>query len=200
MHAVLNSYQHFNAWSPWAERDPDATYAFEGPDAGVGAKMIWAGNAQVGAGFQEITASTPDRIDVHLDFGSQGAGDAYFLITEGEDGTAVTWAFETEHGMNLVARYMGLMIGKYVGQDYEEGLAKLKEFVESLPQTNIAGFVASEEEVAAQPILFVPISGKPDEVSAKLGEAYGEIVAFMNSNGVQFAGMPLSVQKDMSEG
>ena len=39
--AMLNSYQRFNAWSPWHGRDPKTVYTFEGPAEGVGAGMRW---------------------------------------------------------------------------------------------------------------------------------------------------------------
>ena len=67
--ATLDSFARFNAWSPWAEYDPQARYTFEGPARGAGARMRWVGNRAVGSGSQEIVASQPhSRIvdtDVH---------------------------------------------------------------------------------------------------------------------------------------
>ena len=48
--ATLDSFERFNTWSPWAEYDPQATYTFEGPASGVGARMRWVGNRAVGSG------------------------------------------------------------------------------------------------------------------------------------------------------
>src|ERR1700741_2672311 len=56
---VLNGFRQFNQWSPWADIDPQAKTAFEGPATGVGAKMSWSGNASVGTGSQEILESKP---------------------------------------------------------------------------------------------------------------------------------------------
>ena len=39
---VLNSYGAFNEWSPWAERDPEAVYATEGPQAPWTTSAEWA--------------------------------------------------------------------------------------------------------------------------------------------------------------
>ena len=39
---MLNSYQRFNAWSPWHGRDPKTVYTFEGPAEGVSAGMCWS--------------------------------------------------------------------------------------------------------------------------------------------------------------
>ena len=47
---VLNGFRQFSRWSPWADIDPNATTTLEGPEAGVGSKMSWSGNAEVGTG------------------------------------------------------------------------------------------------------------------------------------------------------
>lgn len=128
--ATLDSFQRFNAWSPWAEYDPQAKYTFEGPVRGVGARMRWVGNRSVGSGSQEITASEPNhRIAVALDFDGSQADATYLLAPEGQ-GTRVTWAFDTEHGMNPFKRWLGLLFDRMIGADYEKGLAKLKAMEE----------------------------------------------------------------------
>jgi len=128
----LNDYRRFTEWSPWADRDPNAVYSFEGPDTGVGARMSWSGNDQVGIGTQEIILSdSPNRLETHLDFGDQGEAVAFFDLHPVEGGTEVIWGFDTDMGLNPIARYMGLMMDSWVGGDYEEGLANLKAAVET---------------------------------------------------------------------
>jgi len=129
----LNSYQEFNRWSPWAELDPDAEYAFEGPAEGVGARFTWSGNNQVGTGAQEITISEfPNRLETLLDFEEEGVATAYFdLVPADGGGTHVTWGFDTDMGMNPIYRYIGLGMDKWVGADYQRGLENLRDLVES---------------------------------------------------------------------
>ncbi|TNE59925.1 MAG: hypothetical protein EP340_01305 [Alphaproteobacteria bacterium] len=133
VHKELNSYQTFNDWSPWATLDPNATYTYEGPVSGVGARMTWLGNKDVGSGHQEIVASTPDRIDVRLEFTGMGGGDSYFLLSAVEGGTEVTWGFYAEHGLNPINRAMGPIASIYVGRDYQQGLENLKGLIEGQP-------------------------------------------------------------------
>nr|WP_298124914.1 SRPBCC family protein [uncultured Pseudoxanthomonas sp.] len=128
--ATLNSFERFSAWSPWAEYDPQAKYTFEGPASGVGARMRWSGNRSVGSGSQEITISEPHRrVVVALDFDGSQAQAAYLLEPEGH-GTRLTWAFDTEHGMNPFKRWLGLLFDRMIGADYEKGLGKLKSLLE----------------------------------------------------------------------
>ena len=77
--AVVNGFRSFNEWSPWAERDPETEYLYEGPERGAGAKMSWSSdNPQVGTGSQEITLSEPDtRVDIvirHIEAKTVGPG------------------------------------------------------------------------------------------------------------------------------
>lgn len=133
--AMVNSFQRFNEWSPWFEKDPNAKYTFEGPSAGVGAKMSWASeNRSVGNGSQEIVASEPPGlVRVRLTFADQAPSEASFRLVESANGTAVTWALDSDLGMNPVGRYFGLLLDRMVGGDYEKGLAKLKSVLEAPP-------------------------------------------------------------------
>ncbi len=128
-----NNFRNFNEWSPWYELDPEAEYTFSGPDQGVGAKMAWQSeHDEVGSGSQEIVQSQANElIKVFLDFGDMGVADASYILKPQREGTDFTWAFETEHGWNLVSRYIGLMMDKWLGPVYEKGLTKLKQVAEA---------------------------------------------------------------------
>jgi carbon monoxide dehydrogenase subunit G len=127
----LNDLRKFNTWSPWAARDPEAHYVFEGAARGKGARMDW-NSEKVGLGTMEIVESEPNRsVTVHLDFGLQGKAEATYRLTPSGAGTKVTWGFETAVGNNPLRRWMGLMFDRWIGADYEEGLERLKKLVES---------------------------------------------------------------------
>lgn len=129
----VNDLRAFQAWSPWAEIDPNTQMTYSGPEHGVGQTAAWSSeNDQVGTGSQTITASEENRrVATSLDFGDMGTATAEFLLEPvGESGTRVEWAFETDTGMNPIARWMGLLMDGMVGGAYEKGLAKLKTVVE----------------------------------------------------------------------
>ena len=128
----VNSMQMTEAWSPWLERDPEVQLTYAGPEAGVGKKLTWASEVpEVGSGTQEITASVEnERVETALDFGPMGTANASFVLAAADGGTEVTWGFVTDLGMNPMARYMGLMMDRWVGGDYETGLGNLKTLVE----------------------------------------------------------------------
>lgn len=132
--ALVNSFENFNQWSPWYEKDPDGDYRIEGPEQGVGARMTWASEkSDVGSGSQEIVESVPDQlVRTELDFGDMGNAKAFFKMEpRGEDQTHLVWGFDTDLGLNPISRYFGLMFERWIGPDYEYGLTKLKALAES---------------------------------------------------------------------
>ena len=120
-------------WSPWAERDPDAKYTFEGPDAGEGAKCMWDGNDEVGSGSMTIVESKPNElVRYKLEFirPYEGHADVSFTLTPQDEGTEVTWDMQSENNFISKAMCLFMDMEDIVGKDFELGLASLKTAVE----------------------------------------------------------------------
>ena len=121
----INDFRLFNQWSPWARRDPQTRYEFSEPAAGEGASMRWqSGHPRVGQGVQTITHSEPPyRVRSHLELGTKGEDAEVSIRLEPDQGlTRVTWVFQMDFGMDLMGRYLGLLLDAWVGGDYEPGL------------------------------------------------------------------------------
>jgi hypothetical protein len=128
--AQVNDLKKWKDWSPWHSQEPDAKYVHSGPAEGVGSAQSWEGKI-IGSGSQKITISEPyQRIETALDFGSEGSATSFWTFDEAEGTTTVVWGFDTDMGLNPIARYMGLMMDRWVGADYEQGLSSLKELCE----------------------------------------------------------------------
>ncbi len=129
---LVNNFRNSEKWSPWLARDRQTRIEYSGPEQGVGAKMVWrSDHPEVGNGSQEITASETDRlVRVALAFEGHGNATGMFNLTPKGAGTLVVWGFDTELGANPVMRYMGLMFDKWVGSDFETGLANIKRIAE----------------------------------------------------------------------
>jgi effector-binding domain-containing protein/carbon monoxide dehydrogenase subunit G len=201
---VLNSFKHFNKWSPWFDLDPEAKYTFEGPGAGVGAKLSWVGNPQtLGSGSQVVTASEPfEKIAADVDFGQGGtpARQIYTLTAEGA-GTKVSWSMEVDLGMNPVSRYFGLGFDGMISRDFDKGLVLLKKFVEGLPKADFAGLGIEAASVEPATVAYVPASSAKDDgaIAAAIGKAYGEVGAFMKAQGLSQAGAPITIDTGSSD-
>ena len=210
MFELLNSYRHFNEWSPWAKRDPTARFIVSGPESGAGARMSWVGEPHlVGSGWQEIVASKPyEQIDIKLDFDDQVEADTGFGLVQQENATRVTWSFDSDltEGMNFfnsfLARYYGLLFDRWMGGDYEAGLANLKQFAESLPASEFSPLTIERVDVVAQNILYVTSSSSQDpaDIALAMSAAYAEISAFMGQNSLTMNGQPMAITRAWEEG
>ncbi len=199
---LVNGYGTFNTWSPWAARDPSATFEFSGPASGVGAHMEWSGDPRLsGKGTQEIIESTPwSLVRSRLNFDRQGEATAYFSIEPRDGGVNLTWGFDTDltAGQSLfggvLARYFGLLFDRWIGTDYQEGLLRLKTFAESLPDVDFSDLEAEILDVEPVDILFIQSSSQDDvDIADVLATAYREITAFMQANDIAIAAQPMTI-------
>lgn len=129
----VNELKKWDAWSPWMKLDPNAKSTFEGPPAGKGAAMSWAGNNDVGEGKMTITESRPNElVRFHLEFYKPMAGtsDAEFTFKPEGNQTTVTWTMTGKN--NFIAKAMCLVMNmdKMVGGQFEQGLAAMKTIAE----------------------------------------------------------------------
>ncbi|MCR9227682.1 MAG: SRPBCC family protein [Flavobacteriaceae bacterium] len=130
----LKSLKNQDEWSPWGKRDPNMQTEFKGIDGEVGATNYWKGNKQVGEGEQEITkVEEGKRIETELRFLKpfKSTSNAYIEAVEvGSDRTKVIWGFSGKNVFPMSIMMLFMSMDKAVGEDFEEGLASLKEILE----------------------------------------------------------------------
>ncbi len=136
----VNTLKNCVKWQPWGMQDPNIKYTYEGPEAGVGAKVLWE-SEKMGNGSQWVIESEQDKhIKMGLQFAQFGgtySGDINLEPADG--GTKVTWTYDgdvTGSGMAsaTMGKIMGMFIDSMLGADYEKGLSNLKTLAESQPQ------------------------------------------------------------------
>ena len=133
----VNELRNWQAWSPWAQKDPQMKQDYEGPAAGVGAVTSWQGNNDVGEGRMTIVESKPhELVRFRLEFFKPFAAtnSAEFLFKEQGGSTTVTWTMQGKN--NLIGKAMGVVFDfdTMIGADFEQGLAGIKQIVESGPK------------------------------------------------------------------
>lgn len=143
------------AWSPWTVQDPTIRSTYSGAEAGEGAVVSWTSDKD-GGGTMTVTKSIAnERIEIHLDFGDMGQGDAYWEFHPMEGGTHTVWGFTTTIEP-IPMRYFGLKMDDMVGGAYADGLQRLKALAESLPvpapemPEDVSGAVTDATEAPAE--------------------------------------------------
>ncbi|MEU1549939.1 SRPBCC family protein [Nocardia sp. NPDC005745] len=129
VHRLINDFHKWVEWSPWEDLDPQLQRSYSGADSGVGARYAWSGNRKAGAGSMEIIGSADREIGVRLDFlkPMKATNMVTFILEPVETGTEVTWRMTGRQTglMGVIGRFIPM--DKFVGRDFEKGLARLQQ-------------------------------------------------------------------------
>lgn len=201
--ALVNGFQSFSKWWPWDSPVSDAEYMVEGPEFGVGARLSWAGgNPQIGNGYQEIVASDPySRVESRLELGAARTAVVLYEVESGDESTLVRWKVSTDFGGNPVRRYLGLMFERWIGADFEAGLANLTALAESLPTADWSDLDIELIVVESQPLAYTSSVSEweVEEIGEAFGAAHSQVVRFMATHGLEQVGPPVAITTGLSD-
>ncbi|MEU2041622.1 SRPBCC family protein [Nocardia niwae] len=129
VHGLINDFHKWVEWSPWEDLDPQLQRSYSGAGSGVGARYAWSGNRKAGAGSMEIIGSADREIGVRLEFlkPMKATNMVTFLLAPVETGTEVTWRMTGQQTglMGVIGKFIPM--DKFVGRDFEKGLARLQQ-------------------------------------------------------------------------
>lgn len=177
----INTLKNWENWSPWHKIDSNMGLSYEGPESGVGASYSWTSeNKNVGNGKLTISGSWPnDSILTDLEFTGQDKAISGYYLKEVEGGTELTISMKMDMGSNPIYKYFGLLMDKYIGDDYMKALTNLKAIVESEQKFSVIEMEAPE--VRAISIRFkAPIQ----DINAKFEEVHAELLAYLSKNNI----------------
>ncbi len=194
--AQANDPRRLERWAPLAGRGIEASIDYSGPARGVGATAAWSGAAGDG-GLAVIAESVPFEYVAYLiNPDEPGEAVSWLALEPTANGTRVTQGFEHDYGYNPVGRYFGLLWTGIIRRDMTQSLEALETLVESLPRTDFAGLEVEFTTTTARAIAYIPLETGTDAASASkaLGEAYFEILAFLDSDpGLAEDGPPIAI-------
>jgi len=125
----VNILRNWELWSPWLRLDPAMKIVYGEKESGVGAGFSWESrHRHVGKGSMSIVESRPvEYIATNNNFMHQGVAKGYFRFEPVDGGTQVTWGMQANMGQNPIKKLLGLVMDKWVGSDFEKGLANLRQ-------------------------------------------------------------------------
>lgn len=131
LYAHIANLRALDAWMPWSKLDPERKTAYQGAEAGVGARSSWEG-PQMGKGRLTITAVEPERsVEMQLEMLEPMAATnrVRFTLVPAGKATTVTWHMEGRNGFAGKALALFADMDAMVGEPFERGLADLAETV-----------------------------------------------------------------------
>lgn len=196
--AQINDLHSWEKWSKWNQIDPDMEVEYINNGVGEEAGYTWeSNNKKVGDGKLLITESVPyDSIVTLLNFAEQGDARGIFYFDERDESTTlVRWKLLYDVGFNPAARWMGLMMGTFIGPDFEEGLENLNVVSKVQVQENslIKELITLKTFDFASVRREVPFT----EVSLVMGDMYAGISSFIEEVNIGIAGVPFAIYHEM---
>jgi effector-binding domain-containing protein len=207
IYPLLTNLRTFNEFSPWFERDPKADFTFEGPAEGAGQVARWTSSVQeVGQGALTIVKTIDNKeVDTRiaisagpLPFVPAASVLSVFTLTPAARGATVTWSTTstcTPAPIGVPCRYANFIAQWRMGQQFDQGLAKLKVLAEKLPALDISDLRL--ERVVVQPQDFAYVDGDVPQGAAAfraaLHQAFGFVDLFFKQNNLAPAGPPMAV-------
>ncbi|MEL6140195.1 MAG: SRPBCC family protein [Bacteroidota bacterium] len=187
--SALNDFHTWPHWSPWLIAEPNATVNI----AEDGKSYNWEGK-RVGSGAMSIASEAPGKsIDYDLTFLKPWKSQAKtsFLLTPANDATKVSWTMDSS--LPFFMFWMKNAMIAYIGNDYERGLALLKDYVENNGEVPSKLEFKGEEQFAGYDYIGI----KTQTTQAKLGAAmmkdFDRLNDYASTNAGNLAGQPMSI-------
>jgi effector-binding domain-containing protein len=189
----VNNLKSWEKWAIWFMIDSAMEKSYSSPEEGKGAKVQWnSKNNKVGNGNITITESAmPDSILMDLNFMENGIAKTGFYFYSDSAGTKITWVFKSDLGNNPLMKYFGLIMGKFVSSDFDDGLALLKKYCESLPKE--PQYKIEIEKIESLEYFSERDTCSVITIGAKLGKMYTEIFDFISKNGIKESNPPFAI-------
>lgn len=185
-------------WLPWI--GPAATLdVAESVDGGPESIRWEAGRTRDGS-LTFLHRAPYQSVSAAIEPAAGGELRSSMALEDTAEGTRFGWTVETDFGMNLLARYRGLWFESRTGDVLERGLVELTALAESLPRADWSEIDIERLDVEPLDIAYLTASSLPNAaaISAAMGEAYFNILAFMDRHGLEEAGPPLSISRRFS--
>ncbi|MDX8337577.1 GyrI-like domain-containing protein [Draconibacterium sp. IB214405] len=199
VYAQIIDLHQWDHWSPWKRMNDDVSVEYKNNGVGVGSGYTLTSKTKKESGATiEITEAKPfDKIAVMLDFKERGEASSCFLLTENNMTTTVTWTLTYDVGNNPFARWIGLLMNKSMGTDFDNGLVKLKALCQVIDKEN--EYVILLDEVEEMNYAGVRETVPFIEVSREMSAMYNEISKFLAQKEIEMAGMPFALYHLMDE-
>ncbi len=171
--AEINDLRGWEAWSPWKERDPTMVLTYGDQTEGVGGNYSWTGK-DGGGSMKIVKSEAPHRLETEIDFGEMGVSNGAWAFAPDGDGTKISWSMKGALP-GLMGGWLGTQMDKWVGADFEEGLANLKPVVEAraeeVEKAKTAGQRALEDAAEAAEEAGAAVGAALEEAAKTLGAA-----------------------------
>lgn len=131
---LLDDPTAWNRWSPFYARDPAMKLTYTGAPKGMGARWSWSSSSEGSGTVSIIGASVPRQLDYIVVVDRFGMVLCQFILEPTNSGTRLTWRLESDATWNPIMRWVGLLLDRQLGPDFEAGLDNIAQTLAQQPR------------------------------------------------------------------
>ena len=147
VYAQIVDLHQWDNWSPWKRIGKNDSVEYINHGIGLGGGYIWRNKTKESSATIEIIEVDPlSKVTVSLDLMERGEALSSFVLAEKNGGTTIEWTFTYDVGNNPFARWIGLLMKKRMGTDFDNGLVKLKAICQVIEKENEQVILLDEVE------------------------------------------------------
>jgi effector-binding domain-containing protein len=182
------TFQDRDVWDPWFAMDSTADALLEPAPGYVGSTYAWKGEV-LGTGHMEVVSVEENRhIESKLWFGDMEIpARVTWEFTEVENGTRAIWTFAQDTPYPFGR--LGMLFGRsFLQQSLDDGLARLKQYLEANPPFMSPLGPISVELQPAMHALVAAGEGSLDSLAGMLGDLFDLTYGETEKQGLKLTG------------
>ncbi len=186
-------FKNWEAWSSWAEADPEMTITLSNKTKGIDGSYSW--EDKDGVGTMKTIEATPNKsIKQQMQFAEFPTSDVTWEFTPNDDGsTDAKWTIsgkDLPFGFKAFATFMGGMENQ-IGPHYERSLEKLDSIVVAeMKKYSIT--VNGITQHGGGYYIYNTASCKISDLSNKMQEMMPKVGMYAMNNNIKMAGAPFT--------
>lgn len=199
---TVNEYKTWESWGPWKEEDPNMTFSYPDKTSGVGGSYSWDGEFSGSMTTTNLVENKSIEQDLTLVTpGGERYPEVYWSFEPTETGeTTVTWGMKGEHSFidKLYYAVSGMNFDTEMEEMHQKGLNGIETHVNKA----MRAYSISESTITEYGggfYLYKTSSASSSNISAIMGQNYGEIMSLAAKNNIAPAGMPFTIYNEMSD-
>jgi effector-binding domain-containing protein/uncharacterized protein YndB with AHSA1/START domain len=198
---LLNNLTTYDKWMPWNQLDTQWKVEYAPQTIGAGAWYKWQSkNDKVGKGKLTITESTAnEKVITSLEFeGFDKPSVSGWVLKPAGAGTELTWYMNSDMGNNPAHRWMGILMDKMLGPQFDKGLQNIAALADKggLKINDMKDPVMTVEETTTSKKMLIYVTDSAAS-TAEITQKFMTIIpvelgGFLKKKDLQMMGAPLA--------
>ncbi len=201
LYNTVNDYTTWEHWGPWKKEDSTMVFTYDATTVGIGGGYSWDGDFP---GSMKTTAvlenmAIEQDLSIVTPGGERLSKVGWEFMPTDTGAVEVSWQVEGEHTLmdKIYFAFSGMDFEGDMRSMYIDGLQGLETYVREKMEDHSVE-IKGITEYGGGFYVYKTTSASGANISAIMGQNYGEIMQFMNQKGITQSGKPFTIYNEMN--